>query len=67
MIEHRLPLIRLEFPHRALGRNGVQFERFDSLRQDELDVWTAPGGAKVAWFKDPDGNLLSVSQMVEPG
>ena len=51
----------------ALGRKGVQFERFEFLKQDELGVWTAPSGAQVAWFKDPDGNLLSVSQMVEQG
>jgi hypothetical protein len=49
----------------ALGRKGVQFERFGFLKQDELGVWVAPGGAQVAWFKDPDGNLLSVSQMEE--
>jgi hypothetical protein len=30
--------------------------------QDELGIWTAPSGAKVAWFKDPDGNTLSISQ-----
>jgi catechol 2,3-dioxygenase-like lactoylglutathione lyase family enzyme len=41
---------------------GVQFERFPPMKQDELGIWTAPGGAKVAWFKDPDGNILSLSQ-----
>lgn len=41
---------------------GVNFERFAGMVQDEHDIWTAPGGAKVAWFKDPDGNLLSISQ-----
>ena len=30
--------------------------------QDELNIWTAPGGTKVAWFKDPDGNILSLTQ-----
>lgn len=44
-----------------LRANGVRFERFDGMGQDELGVWTAPGGTKVAWFKDPDGNLLSIS------
>jgi catechol 2,3-dioxygenase-like lactoylglutathione lyase family enzyme len=40
---------------------GVKFERYmDS--QDELNVWTAPGGAKIAWFKDPDGNILSLTE-----
>ncbi len=42
---------------------GVQFEKYSFLEQDELGIWTAPGGAaKVAWFKDPDGNVLSLSQ-----
>jgi len=47
----------------GLQKKGVAFERFDGLGQDELGIWTAPGGAaKVAWFKDPDGNILSVSE-----
>ncbi len=45
-----------------LGRNGVSFQRFPGLPQDPLGIWAAPGGAKIAWFKDPDGNVLSVSQ-----
>jgi catechol 2,3-dioxygenase-like lactoylglutathione lyase family enzyme len=47
---------------RALNAAGVRFERYPSLPQDELGVWHTPGGTGVAWFKDPDGNLLSVSQ-----
>lgn len=48
---------------KALGKAGVPFERYEGLQQDELGVWTVPGGAaKVAWFKDPDGNTLSISQ-----
>jgi catechol 2,3-dioxygenase-like lactoylglutathione lyase family enzyme len=43
---------------------GVQFERFGFLEQDKLGIWTAPTGDKVAWFKDPDGNTLSVSEHV---
>jgi len=46
---------------RDLQKAGVKFERYD-FPQDELGIWTAPGGAKVAWFKDPDGNTLSLSQ-----
>ena len=46
----------------ALQKKGVTFERYGWFKQDDLGIWTAPGGAKVAWFKDPDGNLLSVSQ-----
>jgi catechol 2,3-dioxygenase-like lactoylglutathione lyase family enzyme len=45
-----------------LQEAGVQFERFGFMKQDEQGIWTTPTGAKVAWFKDPDGNLLSVSQ-----
>lgn len=45
-----------------LRSRGVTFERYPWAQQDELGVWSAPGGAKVAWFKDPDGNVLSVSQ-----
>jgi catechol 2,3-dioxygenase-like lactoylglutathione lyase family enzyme len=45
-----------------LVKKGVKFERYDFLEQDELGVWSAPSGAKVAWFKDPDGNMLSLTQ-----
>jgi catechol 2,3-dioxygenase-like lactoylglutathione lyase family enzyme len=48
----------------ALQAKGVQFERFGFFEQDALGIWTAPTGDKVAWFKDPDGNILSVSQHV---
>jgi catechol 2,3-dioxygenase-like lactoylglutathione lyase family enzyme len=41
---------------------GVCFERYPGLRQDELGAWMTPAGAKVAWFKDPDGNTLSLTQ-----
>ena len=42
----------------------VHFETFGFFKQDELGIWTAPTGDKVAWFKDPDGNILSVSEHV---
>ena len=49
---------------RALQQSGVVFERYPGMAQDELGIWTVPGGAaRVAWFKDPDGNTLSVSQL----
>ena len=41
---------------------GVKFERYEGMAQDDRGVWHAPGGAKVAWFKDPDGNTLSVTE-----
>jgi hypothetical protein len=47
---------------RRLNEQGVALERFDGLLQDELGIWAAPGGARVAWFKDPDGNTLSLTQ-----
>jgi catechol 2,3-dioxygenase-like lactoylglutathione lyase family enzyme len=47
---------------RALAAKGVTFERYEGMGQDELGVWTPPGSsAGVCWFKDPDGNLLSLS------
>lgn len=45
---------------KALGKKGVQFERYPGMDQDQLGVWSSPSGAKIAWFKDPDGNVLSV-------
>ena len=49
---------------RGLANKGVRFEIFGFFEQDELGIWTAPSGDKVAWFKDPDGNILSVSEHV---
>jgi catechol 2,3-dioxygenase-like lactoylglutathione lyase family enzyme len=47
----------------GLQKKGVKFEIFNGLGQNNLGIWIAPGGAaKVAWFKDPDGNILSVSE-----
>jgi catechol 2,3-dioxygenase-like lactoylglutathione lyase family enzyme len=48
----------------GLQAKGIHFERFGFFEQDALGIWNAPGGDKVAWFKDPDGNMLSVSQHV---
>lgn len=47
---------------RELRGRGVDFLRFGFFEQDDLGIWTAPGGSKVAWFHDPDGNTLSLSQ-----
>lgn len=63
-------------PHTALGwrvedlaatmaglrARGVVFARFDGIPQDADGVWTTPDGARIAWFRDPDGNLLSLTQ-----
>ena len=45
-----------------LTKRGVTFERYSFLKQDDLGIWDSPERSRVAWFKDPDGNLLSVSQ-----
>ena len=50
---------------RELTKKGIRFERFTGLPQDELGVWTSPAGAQIAWFKDPDGNILSLTQFAE--
>jgi catechol 2,3-dioxygenase-like lactoylglutathione lyase family enzyme len=53
----------IEAEARALFGRGVAFVRYPHFKQDDLGIWQAPGGAKVAWFRDPDGNLLSLSQV----
>jgi catechol 2,3-dioxygenase-like lactoylglutathione lyase family enzyme len=64
-------------PHTALGwhvvdiaqtvtelrAKMVELERYPFMEQDAAGIWTAPSGAKVAWFKDPDGNLLSLTEL----
>ena len=45
-----------------LTGKGVRFERFAQLPQNELGIWPSPSGALIAWFKDPDGNILSLTQ-----
>jgi hypothetical protein len=47
---------------KSLRRAGVKLEIFGGFPQDDLGIWTAPDGTKVAWFKDPDGNILSIAQ-----
>jgi catechol 2,3-dioxygenase-like lactoylglutathione lyase family enzyme len=49
-----------------LERAGVQFERYPNMDQDERGIWSAPDGTRVAWFKDPDGNTLSLSEHPNP-
>jgi catechol 2,3-dioxygenase-like lactoylglutathione lyase family enzyme len=45
-----------------LSARGVTFNRYEGLEQDDDAVWTAPDGARIAWFADPDGNTLSLTQ-----
>jgi len=47
---------------RRLRDRGVRFEKYEFLQQDDDAIWRTPGGARVAWFKDPDGNVLSLTQ-----
>jgi len=46
-----------------LTTSGVTFLRYDGMPQDEVGIWTAPGGGLIAWFADPDANVLSFSQL----
>jgi catechol 2,3-dioxygenase-like lactoylglutathione lyase family enzyme len=47
---------------RRLAERGVELLRYDGLEQDEFGIWRSPAGARVAWFRDPDRNVLSVTQ-----
>lgn len=47
---------------RDLERKGVAFRRYDGMPQDDQGIWTSPGGARIAWFQDPDGNTLSLTE-----
>ncbi|HEV1993481.1 MAG TPA: VOC family protein [Candidatus Acidoferrum sp.] len=47
-----------------LRDRGVPPEKYPFAQDQELGIWTAPNGDKVAWFKDPDGNILGVNQHV---
>ena len=48
---------------RALREKGIEFERFQGMDQNALGIWNSPSGAQVAWFKDPDGNILSITEI----
>ena len=47
---------------RDLAARGVDFKRYEWMDQDALGIWRSPSGAQVAWFPDPDGNTLSLTQ-----
>jgi catechol 2,3-dioxygenase-like lactoylglutathione lyase family enzyme len=49
---------------RELAGRGVTFNRYDGLDQDGVGIWTSPAGARIAWFSDPDGNVLSLTELV---
>ena len=48
---------------RGLMRRGVVFSRYEGMPQDDLGIWSSPSGARVAWFADPDGNTLSLTEL----
>jgi predicted enzyme related to lactoylglutathione lyase len=50
-----------------LVSQGVCFTRYDGMGQDDRAIWTAPGGSRVAWFLDPDGNNLSLTEFTSDG
>jgi catechol 2,3-dioxygenase-like lactoylglutathione lyase family enzyme len=52
----------IEAAVRGLAAKGVVFNRYGGMDQDENGVWATPGGEQVAWFADPDGNTLSLTQ-----
>jgi len=47
---------------RSLRTSGVRMRRYAGMGQDRQGIWTSPSGARIAWFKDPDGNTLSITQ-----
>jgi hypothetical protein len=51
---------------RELVTRGIEFERSDEIEQDDDGVSTTPNGDRIAWFNDPDGNTLSLTQFVAP-
>ena len=42
------------------------FQRYEGMRQDDLGIWSSPSGARVAWFSDPEGNTLSLTEFQRP-
>ena len=47
---------------KSQNKKGVFCEKYNFMKQDDLGIWLSPGGSKVAWFKDPDGNILSLTE-----
>jgi catechol 2,3-dioxygenase-like lactoylglutathione lyase family enzyme len=48
---------------KQMNGKGIFCEKYEFLEQDNLGIWKSPGGSRVAWFKDPDGNLLSLTEL----
>jgi catechol 2,3-dioxygenase-like lactoylglutathione lyase family enzyme len=54
----------IESAARDLAERGVALQQYEGVAQDDLGIWTTPSGDRVAWFQDPDGNTLSITQFV---
>jgi len=52
----------IEATIKALKKKRVKFNRYPGMGQDALGIWTSPSGARIAWFSDPDGNTLSLTE-----
>jgi len=48
---------------KTLSTRGIEFVKYNGMDQNDLGIWQSPSGAKIAWFKDPDGNNLSLTQL----
>ena len=57
-------IINIDTAVQQLTSKGVKFQSFEGLPQDELGIWLTPDGSRVAWFHDPDGNTLSLTEHV---
>jgi predicted enzyme related to lactoylglutathione lyase len=51
---------------RDLLKRGITFQRYEGVPQDDLGIWSAPSGARVAWFTDPETNTLSLTELPRP-
>src|SRR6266566_2232661 len=51
---------------RGLVKRGIMFQRYEWMTQDDLGIWSSPSGARVAWFTDPEGNTLSLTELERP-
>ncbi len=51
---------------RDMVRRGVVFQRYGGMPQDDLEIWSSPSGARIAWFTDPEGNTLSLTEFERP-
>ncbi len=59
---HGWQVTEIETEIKELTAKGIVFLKFEHLAQDAWGIWTTPEGAKIAWLKDPCGNILSLTQ-----